>query len=30
MNIDGLGSKIVEQLVNEGKIKDILGLYHLT
>ena len=29
MNIDGLGSKIVEQLVNEGKIKDILGLYHL-
>jgi DNA ligase (NAD+) len=30
MSIDGLGSKIVEQLVNEGKIKDILGLYHLT
>ena len=29
MNIDGLGSKIVEILVNEGKIKDILGLYHL-
>ena len=25
MNIDGLGSKIVEILVNEGKIKDILG-----
>ncbi len=30
MNIDGLGSKIVEQLVKEGKITDILGLYHLT
>jgi DNA ligase (NAD+) len=30
MNIDGLGSKIVEILVKEGKIKDILGLYHLT
>jgi DNA ligase (NAD+) len=30
MNIDGLGTKIVEQLVNEGKIKDILGLYSLT
>ena len=29
MNIDGLGSKIVEILVAEGKIKDILGLYHL-
>lgn len=29
MNIDGLGSKIVEQLVNEGKIKDILDLYAL-
>ncbi len=29
MNIDGLGSKIVEQLVNEGKIKDILDLYTL-
>lgn len=29
MNIDGLGSKIVEILVNEGRIKDILGLYHL-
>jgi len=29
MNIDGLGSKIVELLVKEGKIKDILGLYHL-
>ena len=30
MNIDGLGSRIVEMLVEEGKIKDILGLYHLT
>lgn len=30
MNIDGLGSKIVEQLVLEGKIKDILDLYSLT
>ena len=29
MNIDGLGSKIVEILVKEDKIKDILGLYHL-
>ncbi len=29
MNIDGLGSKIVEQLVNEGKIRDILDLYSL-
>ncbi|MHB0993823.1 MAG: NAD-dependent DNA ligase LigA [Sulfurovum sp.] len=29
MNIDGLGAKIVEQLVNEGKIKDILDLYAL-
>jgi len=29
MNIDGLGSKIVEILVIEEKIKDILGLYHL-
>ncbi|MBU1667290.1 NAD-dependent DNA ligase LigA [bacterium] len=29
MNIDGLGSRIVEILVKEGKIKDILGLYHL-
>ena len=29
MNIDGLGSKIVEILVREGKIKDILGLYYL-
>jgi len=29
MNIDGLGSRIVEMLVEEGKIKDILGLYAL-
>jgi DNA ligase (NAD+) len=29
MNIDGLGSRIVEMLVKEGKIKDILGLYAL-
>ncbi len=29
MDIDGLGSKIVEILVKENKIKDILGLYHL-
>ncbi len=29
MNIDGLGSKIVEILVKEEKIKDILDLYHL-
>ena len=29
MNIDGLGSKIVEILVKEEKIADILGLYHL-
>ncbi|MCW8820925.1 MAG: NAD-dependent DNA ligase LigA, partial [Sulfurovum sp.] len=29
MNIDGLGSKIVEILVKEHKIEDILGLYHL-
>ncbi|SFV55056.1 DNA ligase [hydrothermal vent metagenome] len=29
MNIDGLGSKIVELLVKEGKIEDILGLYAL-
>ena len=30
MNIDGLGSRIVEMLVTEGKIRDILGLYSLT
>jgi DNA ligase (NAD+) len=29
MNIDGLGNKIVELLVNKGKIKDILDLYNL-
>ncbi len=29
MGIDGLGSKIAEILVKEGKIKDILGLYSL-
>jgi len=29
MNIDGLGSRIVEILVKEEKINDILGLYHL-
>jgi DNA ligase (NAD+) len=29
MNIDGLGDKIVELLVKEGKIKDILDLYSL-
>jgi DNA ligase (NAD+) len=29
MNITGLGSKIVEMLVSEGKIRDILGLYNL-
>jgi len=30
MNIDGLGNKIVEQLVRENKIHDVLDLYHLT
>lgn len=29
MNIDGLGAKIVEQLVDEGKIDHILDLYSL-
>jgi len=29
MNIDGLGAKIVEQLVSEGKISHILDLYSL-
>ncbi len=29
MNIDGLGSKIVEQLVNEDIIKNVLDLYKL-
>jgi len=30
MNIDGLGSKIVEQLVSQKRINNILDLYHLT
>ncbi|AKF25479.1 NAD-dependent DNA ligase LigA [Sulfurovum lithotrophicum] len=30
MDIDGLGAKIVEQLVKEGKIHDMLDLYSLT
>ena len=30
MNIDGLGVKIVEQLVKENKVQDILDLYKLT
>ena len=30
MNIDGLGDKLVEQLVDEGLIKTIADLYHLT
>jgi len=30
MDIDGLGSKIVEQLVKSGKIHDILDLYSLS
>ncbi len=30
MDIEGLGSKIVEQLVSTGKIHDILDLYSLT
>jgi len=29
MNIDGLGNKIVELLVNQEKIKDVLDLYNL-
>ncbi len=29
MNIDGLGKKIVELLVNKGIIKDVIDLYHL-
>jgi NAD-dependent DNA ligase len=29
MNIDGLGSKIIEQLYQEGKIKSIIDLYSL-
>ena len=30
MNIEGLGDKIVEQLLNEGLIKDAADLYYLT
>ena len=30
MNIDGLGEKVVEQLLREGYIKDVAGLYELT
>lgn len=30
MNIEGLGDKIVEQLINEGLIKDAADLYFLT
>ena len=30
MNIEGLGNKIVEQLINKNKIKNILDLYSLT
>lgn len=30
MNIDGLGEKIVDQLVNKNLVKDILDLYKLT
>jgi len=30
MDIDGLGEKIILQLVNEGLIKDVSDLYHLT
>ncbi|MGB2890848.1 MAG: NAD-dependent DNA ligase LigA [Candidatus Acidiferrales bacterium] len=29
MNIDGLGEKIVDQLVDKGIVKDFAGLYHL-
>lgn len=29
MNIEGLGNKLVEQLVDNGLIKDVSGLYHL-
>ena len=29
MNIDGLGEKIVDQLVNEGMVKDVADLYSL-
>ncbi|MBN8431956.1 NAD-dependent DNA ligase LigA [Microbulbifer salipaludis] len=30
MDIDGLGDKIVEQLVDEGLLKSVSGLYHLS
>ena len=30
IDIDGLGDKIVEQLVDEGLVTSIVGLYHLT
>ncbi len=29
MNIEGLGDKIIEQLINEGLVKDTAGLYEL-
>jgi DNA ligase (NAD+) len=29
MNIDGLGEKIVDQVVEKGLVKDFAGLYHL-
>ena len=29
MNIDGLGEKIVDQLVSTGMVKDFADLYHL-
>lgn len=29
MNIDGLGEKIVDQLVGQGLVKDVADLYHL-
>src|SRR5271154_203653 len=29
MNIDGLGDKIVDQLVDKGMVKDVAGLYEL-
>ena len=30
LNIDGLGDKIVEQLYEEGLVRDIADLYRLT
>jgi len=30
MNIDGLGDKIIRQLVEQGMVKDIADLYHLS